>query len=102
MPSAVDVLDWVTAERERGLPVKLVGLEEHGPISVTECDLTVPVVTVVGNETVGMSTRWREACDEVVRIPIGGAASSLNAASAGTLVLYEAARQRGFSRVVPA
>jgi TrmH family RNA methyltransferase len=41
-----------------------------------------------------MSAAWREACDVVVRIPIGGAASSLNAASASSVVLYEAARQR--------
>jgi 23S rRNA (uridine2479-2'-O)-methyltransferase len=102
VPSPTDLLDWVTAKRERGLPVKLVGLDERGATLVTDCDLTGPVLTVIGNETVGMSTRWREACDEIVRIPIGGAASSLNAASAGALVLYEAARQRGFSGVMPA
>jgi 23S rRNA (uridine2479-2'-O)-methyltransferase len=49
----------------------------------------------------GAADNWREACDEIVRIPIGGAASSLNAASAGTLALYEVARQRGFSAVDP-
>jgi tRNA G18 (ribose-2'-O)-methylase SpoU len=101
MPSATDVLDWATAKRLDGLPIKLVGFDEHGTISLADCDLTVPVLTVIGNETVGMSTRWREACDEVVRIPIGGAASSLNAASAGTLALYEAARQRNFPGMMP-
>ncbi len=52
------------------------------------------MVLVVGNETAGMSAGWRAACDEVVRIPIGGSASSLNAATAATVVLYEVARQR--------
>ncbi|MDQ1668870.1 MAG: rRNA (uridine2479-2-O)-methyltransferase, partial [Actinomycetota bacterium] len=42
------------------------------------------------------SAAWREACTELVSIPIGGAASSLNAASAGAVALYEIARQRGF------
>jgi TrmH family RNA methyltransferase len=51
---------------------------------------------IVGNETTGMSAAWRAACTDVVAIPIVGAASSLNAASAATVVLYEAARQRGF------
>lgn len=102
IPSATAVLDWVAAKREQGLPVKLVGLDEHGSVSVADCDLTVPVLAIVGNETAGMSSRWREACDELVRIPIGGAASSLNAASAGTLLLYEAGRQRGFSGAAPA
>jgi 23S rRNA (uridine2479-2'-O)-methyltransferase len=43
-----------------------------------------------------MSAAWRTACTDVASIPIGGGASSLNAASAATVVLYEAARQRGF------
>ena len=42
-----------------------------------------------------MRTRtWRDACDTVVNIPIGGAASSLGAPSAGAVALYEIARQR--------
>jgi tRNA G18 (ribose-2'-O)-methylase SpoU len=74
--------------------VRVVGTDETGTVEAPEHDLTVPTVLVVGNETVGMSAGWRQACDTVVRIPIGGAASSLNAATAGTVVLYEAARQR--------
>jgi TrmH family RNA methyltransferase len=49
---------------------------------------------VVGNEAVGMTTAWREACERVLSIPMRGTASSLNAANAATVVLYEAARQR--------
>ena len=41
-----------------------------------------------------VSSAWRDLCDLTVRIPITGAASSLNAASAATAVLYEIARQR--------
>jgi len=51
-------------------------------------------VLVIGNETRGMSAAWRDACDTVVSIPIGGAASSLGAPSAGAVALYEIARQR--------
>jgi len=36
----------------------------------------------------------RAGCDAIARIPISGSASSLNAASAATVLLYEAARQR--------
>jgi 23S rRNA (uridine2479-2'-O)-methyltransferase len=49
---------------------------------------------VIGNETTGLSEAWRQACDVMASIPITGAASSLNAAGAATVVLYEAARQR--------
>jgi TrmH family RNA methyltransferase len=97
-PSAGEVLAWVAAQRRRGLPVTVIGADERGAVPVTGCDLTRPVLLVIGNETTGLGARWRELCDEVVAIPIGGAASSLNAASAGTVLLYEAARQRGFPR----
>lgn len=41
-----------------------------------------------------MSARYAELCDMRVRIPMSGAASSLNVASATSIVLYEASRQR--------
>ncbi|TDC73790.1 RNA methyltransferase [Streptomyces hainanensis] len=75
-------------------PVTVVGLDEDGVADVADHDLTGPVLLAVGNETVGLSTGWRERCDVVLRIPMTGSASSLNAASAATVVLYEAARQR--------
>src|SRR6202012_889067 len=88
------VLDWLADVRAAGTPVRVVGTDEGGEFDVAEHDLTGPTRLVVGNETTGMSSAWREACDVVVRIPIGGAASSLNAANAATVVLYESARQR--------
>jgi TrmH family RNA methyltransferase len=48
----------------------------------------------VGTEATGLSSAWRDLCDLTVRIPITGAASSLNAATAATVILYEVARQR--------
>jgi TrmH family RNA methyltransferase len=60
-------------------------------------DLTGPVLLLVGNETTGLSNAWREMCDHTVRVPISGTASSLNAASAAAIVLYEASRQRAAS-----
>jgi TrmH family RNA methyltransferase len=83
------VLEWV---REHG--IRLVGTDEDGARLVAQADLTGPTLLVLGNETTGMSAAWHAACDEVVRIPIGGQASSLNAATAATVVLYEASRQR--------
>ena len=86
VPSHREVLDWATGQ--------LVATDEHGSVDVGEHDLTGPTVVLVGNETAGLSAAWRDAADTTVRIPITGAASSLNAAAAGTVVLYEAARQR--------
>jgi 23S rRNA (uridine2479-2'-O)-methyltransferase len=88
-----EVLAWLDAA---DVVAAVVGTDESGPARLPETDLTGPTVLVVGNETAGMSAGWREACTQLVRIPIGGGASSLNAASAATIVLYEAARQRDF------
>lgn len=89
-----EVLDWVADLRAGGLPVEIVGTDEHGAEDVADHDLTGPCVLVAGNETHGLSAGWREATDAIVRIPITGAASSLNAATAASVVLYEATRQR--------
>jgi TrmH family RNA methyltransferase len=88
------VLDWVAAVRAGGLALTVVGTDENGTADVGELDLTGPVLVVIGTEATGLSAGWREGCDVIARIPITGAASSLNAASAATVLLYEAARQR--------
>jgi len=89
------VLAWVRGQRASGVPVAVLGTDEKGEVEVAEQDLTGPALIVVGNETSGLSEAWRAACDQIARIPITGSASSLNAASAATVLLYEAARQRG-------
>lgn len=88
--SHVEVLTWA-----RGAGLMIVGTDETGEVDIAGRDLTGPTLLVIGNETSGMSAGWRESCDATARIPISGAASSLNAASAATVFLYEAARQRG-------
>jgi TrmH family RNA methyltransferase len=86
VPSHREVLDWAAG--------RIVATDEHGDTDVADADLTGPTVVLIGNETNGLSAAWRDAAHQTVQIPIAGAASSLNAASAGTVVLYEAARQR--------
>ena len=85
---------WVAAQRARGCPIVIVGTDEEGVRDVFDFDFAQPTLLLVGNETAGLSATWRELCDCTVRIPMTGAASSLNAANAATAVLYEIARQR--------
>jgi TrmH family RNA methyltransferase len=93
-PSHREVLDWVASRRAAGEPWTVLGLDEAGGRELAEEDLSGPTLLVVGNETVGMSAGWREACDAIAEIPMSGSASSLNAAVAGSLALYEVSRQR--------
>ncbi len=94
VPSHRPVLDWIDGLRRDGLDVRLVGADESGAVDVDRCDLTLPTVVLVGNETTGLSAAWRDACDRLVRIPMVGSASSLNAATAASILLYESTRQR--------
>jgi TrmH family RNA methyltransferase len=93
-PSHREVAAWVAAQRARGCPMVIAGTDEHGDRDVFDVDFTQPTMLVLGNETAGLSNAWRELCDQMVRIPMTGAASSLNAANAATAVLYEITRQR--------
>lgn len=94
VPSPRDVVEWVGAARDAGVPMQIVGTDEHGDTDLFDVDLTAPTLLLVGNETNGLSATWRESADRMVRIPMAGSASSLNAANAASIVLYEAARQR--------
>jgi 23S rRNA (uridine2479-2'-O)-methyltransferase len=87
--SHADVIKWA-----RTWSAAIVGTDERDEGDIADANLAGPTVIVIGNETTGVSAAWRQACDVVARIPITGAASSLNAAGAATVVLYEAARQR--------
>jgi len=83
------VIHWA-----RTRAVTIIGTDEKGETDIAGAKLTGPTMIVIGNETTGLSAAWRQACHVVARIPITGAASSLNAAGAATVILYEAARQR--------
>lgn len=89
-----EVLAWLAELRSARLPVTMLGTDEDGTADIRDVDLRGPTVVVIGNETTGLAAAWRDGCDVVTRIPMAGTASSLNAATAGSIVLYEAMRQR--------
>jgi 23S rRNA (guanosine2251-2'-O)-methyltransferase len=60
-----------------------------------QADLSGAMALVVGNEGEGMRRLVRESCDFLVKLPMRGQLDSLNAAVAGSIVLYEILRQRG-------
>lgn len=57
-------------------------------------DLTQPTALILGNEGAGIPPSLLNRADARVTIPIPGPVESLNAAIAGSILLYEAARQR--------
>ncbi len=86
--------------KEKGLWV--VGTDETGDLLYDEVDYRGPTALVIGGEGEGIRRLVLEGCDQVVRIPMEGRIASLNAAAAGTVVLYEALRQRRRDQAPPA
>ena len=67
---------------------------EPGAQPYAQADLSGPLGLVVGSEGRGVGRLVRERCDGALEIPMRGKIESLNAAVAGSVVLYEALRQR--------
>jgi RNA methyltransferase, TrmH family len=69
------------------------GVAEEG-VAAPECNLAGPVALFIGNEGRGLSPEILRRTDERITIPCIGPVESLNAAIAGSILLYEASRQR--------
>lgn len=74
--------------------VSIVAATPHTDKMYTDVDLTGPIAIAVGAEQFGLSELWMDNADINVRLPMMGAADSLNVATATTILLYEALRQR--------
>lgn len=61
----------------------------------TDVDMRGPVAIVVGNEADGLTDTWSGPAVTPVRVPMLGAADSLNVSITAAILLYEARRQRG-------
>ena len=59
-----------------------------------DTDMTCPTAIVMGTESTGLTTSWREAADAHIRIPMNGKLDSLNVSVSAAVLLYEAVRQR--------
>ena len=78
----------------RQLGARIFAATAHGGIPAHLADLRSTTVLVIGNEAAGVSGELLAASHERITLPTVGPTESLNAAMAGTLLLYEASRQR--------
>jgi 23S rRNA (guanosine2251-2'-O)-methyltransferase len=76
----------------RGL--RIAGSEADAPLTARQTDLRGPLAIVVGSEGQGLGPAVRRRCDLFMRIPMRGSIGSLNAAVAGSVLLFEAVAQR--------
>jgi TrmH family RNA methyltransferase len=84
-----DLASYVRAYR--GTSIALVA---RAKASIYDVDLTGPCALVVGSEGAGLAPSLETAAKLRVGIPMPGRMESLNAATAGSLALFECVRQR--------
>jgi tRNA G18 (ribose-2'-O)-methylase SpoU len=66
----------------------------RGAMPYDQADLAGPVAIVLGSEAHGLPASVAGAVDAAITIPMQGRAESLNVAMAGTILCFEALRQR--------
>lgn len=82
----------------RAADVWIAGADGSAPTAVFEADLSGPLALVIGAEGKGLRRLTREACDFLVKLPMKGSVESLNLSVAAAVLMYEALRQRQFSK----
>lgn len=78
--------------KEKG--IWIIGTDMDADKMYYEQDLTGPICMVIGSEGFGMSRLVKENTDILIKIPMKGKISSLNASVSAGIVVYEAVKQR--------
>lgn len=88
-----DMADAVSYMKKSGYKVVCADIENS--VSIYDCDLTAPVLCVVGGEKRGISKSVMSQADSIIRIDYGRTfGASLSAASAATVLGFEVLRQK--------
>jgi RNA methyltransferase, TrmH family len=74
--------------------IKIVATSPDAKQVYYENNFNIPIAIVMGSEQYGLSEKWLSESDLALSIPMLGVADSLNVATATTIMLYEALRQR--------
>lgn len=75
--------------------IRVVAARVDAPTAYTDADLRGPLAIVLGSEAGGLTDAWAGEDVLPVRLPMLGAADSLNVSVTAAVLLYEARRQRG-------
>lgn len=94
---------WLPVARVSNIPAALDTLKKNGiwvygtdakGEDYTKTDMTGAIALVIGSEGFGMGRLVEEKCDFLVKLPMYGKITSLNASVAAGIFMYEAVRQK--------
>lgn len=92
--TTADTVAWL-ANRE----VKTLVARVDAKADYTRVNYAGPLAIVLGNEATGLSDAWQGDRVTTIRLPMRGAADSLNVSAAAAVLLYEAQRQRFLTEI---
>ena len=81
--------------------IHLVGTSDHANEDYQKVRYQHPLVLLMGSERHGLTDEMMAACEQIVRIPMGGRSDSLNLAVATAIVLYEIFNQTRKPEISP-
>ena len=87
--TSADCIDFL---RRRGIRILTAQLQDSHLYYDT--DMRCPTAIVMGTESTGLTSQWREAADAHIRIPMLGRLDSLNVSVSAAILMFEAVRQR--------
>ena len=83
--------DWIVANN-----IKIYTTELQAAEFYHKTDLSGPMALVMGTESEGLTSYWRERAHHRIKIPMSGNLDSLNVSVSAAIICFEALRQRGF------
>ena len=86
-----NLVDTIRYLKEQGLWI--YGTDGEAKTEYTKANLTGPIAIVIGSEGYGMSRLVKENCDDLIKIPMKGKITSLNASVSAAIIMYEVVRK---------
>ncbi len=90
-----NIVNTIKTLKEHGLWIAAADMDGQ---TFYEQNLTGPIGLVIGSEGFGISRLVKKNCDYIVKMPMVGNVTSLNASVAGSILLYEIFKQRMVTR----
>ena len=96
IPDNTVLYDYIAGLKSKYPAFKTIGTTAHHERPIYNTDLTMPLMLMIGNETMGLNKAFKEFCDMLCTIPMAedSYASSFNVGCAASILMYEVTRQR--------
>ncbi len=94
MGTTSEIIDFLKENK-----VAIYAAELKASKNYDEIDYKNSTAIVVGTEATGLSEEWLENSDQNIIIPMQGEIDSMNVSVAAGILIFEAKRQRGFSKI---